>query len=164
MVDAALDAPAIGFELRFARSACSDATAELRHGFASAGEAREHVFELRELDLELAFASAGVAGEDVEDELRAIEDAARQSGLEIAQLRGRQVVIEENEIGVGGRGDAGDFFNLPGSNERCRIEAVAALQNLSDHRTASAREELAKLCKRLGSVKTGSLTRPVRTF
>ena len=101
LIDAALNAAAIGFELGFAGSASADAAAELRHGFAAAGEARQHVFELRELNLELALARAGVAGKDVEDELRAVEDAAGQGGLEVAQLRGRKVVIEENEVGVG---------------------------------------------------------------
>jgi hypothetical protein len=34
------------------------------------------VFELGEFDLELAFAGSGVAGEDVEDELRTVDDVA----------------------------------------------------------------------------------------
>jgi len=88
LIDAALDAAAICFKLCFARAAGADAAAKLRHGFAAASEAREHVFELREFDLQLALAGAGVAGEDIEDELRAIEDAAWQRGLEVAQLRG----------------------------------------------------------------------------
>jgi hypothetical protein len=39
---------------------------------------------LSELNLELALASACVAGKDVEDELGAVEDAAGQSGFEVA--------------------------------------------------------------------------------
>jgi len=60
----------------------------LRHHLAAAGEARELVFELCELDLELTLASAGVAGEDVEDKLRAVDDAAWKSRFEVAKLRG----------------------------------------------------------------------------
>ena len=44
-------------------------------------EARQRVLELRELDLELAVAALGALGEDVEDELRAVDD------LEVGVLR-----------------------------------------------------------------------------
>ncbi len=82
LVDAALNAPAIGFELGFAGTARADAAAQLRHGFAAPGKARQHVFELRQLHLELAFAGAGVAGKNIEDELGAVEHAARQARLQ----------------------------------------------------------------------------------
>jgi hypothetical protein len=39
-------------------------------------EAGQLVFELREFYLELAFAGLGMAGEDVEDELRTVDDVA----------------------------------------------------------------------------------------
>ena len=42
---------------------------KLRHGAAASSEAGQLVFELCQFYLELAFASPGVAGEDVEDEL-----------------------------------------------------------------------------------------------
>ncbi len=100
-IDAALDAAAIGFELGFAGTAGADAAAQLRHGFAAAGEARQHVLKLRQLNLQLPLARACVARKDVEDELCAVEHAARKRGFKIAQLRGRKIVVEENEIGVG---------------------------------------------------------------
>ncbi len=40
------------------------------------GEAGQLVFELCEFYLKLAFAGLGVAGEDVEDELRTVDDVA----------------------------------------------------------------------------------------
>ena len=155
LIDAALNAAAIGFELGFAGAASADAAAELRHGFAAAGEARQHVFELGELDLKLAFAGARVAGKNVEDELRAIEDAARQSGLKVAQLRGRQVVIEEDEVGVGGSGDAGDLLDFAGADERGGIGARAALHELGGDLAAGAQKQLAKFGERFFSIKTG---------
>ena len=100
LVDAPLNLAPIGFELRFAGPARADAAAKLRHGFASAGEARQHVFELRQLHLQLALARSGMAGKDVEDELRAVEHAAWQRSLQVAQLRRAQVVIEEHQVGI----------------------------------------------------------------
>jgi len=112
VINAALNAATIGFELGFAGPASADTAAELRHGFAAAGEARQHVFELGEFDLKLTFAGAGVAGKNVEDELGAVENPAGQCSFKVAQLRGREVVIEENEIGVGGGGDGGDILDF----------------------------------------------------
>ena len=103
VVDAQVDLAAVGLELGFAGAARADAAAELGHGVAAAGEARKLVFELGELDLQLAFARARVAGEDVEDELRAVDDAAGQPRFEVAQLRGREVVVEEDEVGIWSR-------------------------------------------------------------
>ena len=74
-----LDAAAVGFKLGFAGAAGADAAAQLRHGFAAAGEARKHVFELRELNLQLALARAGVAGKDVEDQAAAVDHLAADS-------------------------------------------------------------------------------------
>jgi hypothetical protein len=99
----------------------------LRHHFAAACEARKLVLELRELDLKLAFAGASVASEDVEDELCAVDDATWETRLEVAKLRGRQVVIEEDEVGLGGACDGVDLVELAGADEGCGIGARAML-------------------------------------
>jgi hypothetical protein len=76
VVDPKVDLAAIGLELSFARAPGSDAAAKLRHSATASGEAGQLVFELREFYLELAFAGLGMAGEDVEDELRTVDDVA----------------------------------------------------------------------------------------
>ena len=157
LIDAALNAAAIGFELGFAGPASADAAAELRHGFAAAGEPRQHVFKLSELHLELALARAGVARKDVEDELRAIEDATGQRGFKVAQLRGRKIAIEDNEIGVGGSNDSGDLFHFAGTDEGGGIGARAALNEFGSHLAAGAQEQFAKFGERFFGAKTGSL-------
>jgi hypothetical protein len=43
---------------------------------------------LCEFYLELALAGLGVAGEDVEDELRTVDDVAGEAGFDVAELRG----------------------------------------------------------------------------
>ena len=93
-----------------------------------------------------------MAGKDVEDELRAVEHAARQSGFEVAQLRGREVVIEENEIGLRGSGDAGDLLNFAGADERGGIGTRAALQKFGGNLAAGADQQLAKFGERLFGV------------
>ena len=81
MVDAPLDLAAIGFQLGFAGAAGADAAAQLRHRLALAGQARQHVLKLRQLHLQLALAGAGVAGKDVQNQLRPVQNAAGQRGL-----------------------------------------------------------------------------------
>jgi hypothetical protein len=110
---------------------------------------------LSELDLELALASASVAGEDVEDELGAVEDATGQRGFEVAQLRGRKVVIEENEIGVGGGDDGCDLLDFAGADECGGIGARAALNEFGSDLATGAQEQLAKLGERFFGIEAG---------
>ena len=65
---------------------------------ARADEPRQQVLQLRELDLQLAFARPGAAREDVEDQLRAVDDLAAERLLEVAQLRRAQLVVEDDDV------------------------------------------------------------------
>jgi hypothetical protein len=96
-----------------------------------------------------------MSGKDVEDELGAVEDATEQGSLEVAQLRGRKVVIEENEIGVGGGGDGGDLLDFAGADERSGIGARAALNEFGSNLATGAQEQLAKFGERFLGVETG---------
>ena len=49
-------------------------TAELRHFNTASGKARQHVFIMRQFNLQLAFPAAGVAGKNIQDELGAVDD------------------------------------------------------------------------------------------
>ena len=60
--------------LRFARPARADAAAQPRHLHAVPGQPRQQVVQLRQLHLQPAFAGARARGEDIEDELGAVDD------------------------------------------------------------------------------------------
>ncbi len=110
--DALLHAAAVHLELRFTRAARADAAALAREVRPHAREAREEVLELREFDLESAFAGAGALSEDVENELSAVEHLARGEFLEIAALRGREFVVENDGGRVLCPALAGDLLGL----------------------------------------------------
>ena len=55
--------------------------------------------QLRQLHLQLTFAGAGVAGKDVEDELRPIQYPDVELALQVALLRRREFVIENDHVG-----------------------------------------------------------------
>ena len=97
-VDLLANPPAIGLELRFAGTTRADAAAQPGERRAGADEARQQVLQLRQLDLPLPFARACAPREDVEDELRAIDHLAVDALFDLAQLRGRQLVVEDHDV------------------------------------------------------------------
>ncbi len=135
VVDALADAAAVGLEFGFAGAAGADAAAELRHGLAAFDEPRHLVLKLRQLDLQLAFFGAGVRGEDVQDELRAVDDAGVEMIIQQTQLRGRKVLVEDDDPGVVRRDGGLDLFDLAHADERGGIGLGPAL----DHRLHNAR-------------------------
>ena len=72
--DAVADEASVGLELRLAGAAGADGAFEPLQVAPLAGESRQEVLVLRQLDLEAAFAGLGASGEDVEDEGGAVED------------------------------------------------------------------------------------------
>jgi len=90
--DPFLDTPPVNLELGFARASRADSAALAREVRPHAGEAWQEVLELGQLDLEAALLRAGALGEDVEDELRAVEDFPRHELFEVPALRRRELV------------------------------------------------------------------------
>src|SRR5438128_8690099 len=84
--DTFLHATPIDFQLRFTRAARADPAGLARKVVPHAGEARQQILQLRQLDLQPAFAAAGALREDVEDELGAIENFPREEIFQIAPL------------------------------------------------------------------------------
>ena len=88
---------------------------------AGPDEPRQQVFELRELDLQLAFARPRAPREDVENELRAIDDLPADLLFDVPQLRRRQLVVEHDDVDVGFGGGGGQRRDLAGAEKRRRI-------------------------------------------
>src|SRR5207302_8741516 len=87
----------------------------------------------------------GVLGEDVEDHRGAVGRGAAEDLLEVAALRGRQVVVEDDGVGVDRVGDVAQLLGLALAHVRRRIGAVAALQDALDLVRARSVDELAEL-------------------
>ncbi len=93
--------PAVGLELRLAGAPRADAAAEALEVLPHASHARKVVLELRELDLELALRRSRVLGEDVEDQLRPIDDAQLERVLEAPLLARIEVVVHDEGLAPG---------------------------------------------------------------
>ncbi len=84
------------------------------------------MLELGEFDLQLAFVSARALREDIENQAAAIDHAALEPLFEVALLRRRQVVIEQNQGGARVFHGGGNLFNFARSGESGRIGTLPA--------------------------------------
>ena len=109
----AREAP-IGLDLRLPGSPRADPATEPLEVAPQAAHAREVVFELGELDLQLSLRAARVGGEDVEDHGRAVDDRQADGLLEVALLARGQLVVAGDQVGVAARAAAFASATLPG--------------------------------------------------
>jgi hypothetical protein len=147
-VNARANPAAVGFELRFARSPGADAAAQPRQRRAGPDEARQQIFQLGQLHLQLPFPRSRPPGEDIEDELRAVDDLAVDRFLDVAELSGRELVVEDDDVGVrfgAGRRQADD---LAGPEKGRGIRLRTLLQHAQDDRGARRIGKAGKLVER----------------
>ena len=126
LLDLAADVPPVALELGLAGAARADRARAARCGLPHevrphAGQARQQVFILRQLDLQLALARAGALGEDVEDQPRAVEHLDAELLGEHAHLRGAQFVVEDREVAVVALDDLPELAHLAVADEAARI-------------------------------------------
>jgi hypothetical protein len=150
--DAMPDPPPVGLELRFTGSERADAAARARQRVARPDQARHHVFELGELDLELALPRAGAPREDVENELRAVDDFPIERALEVPQLRGRQLVVEDHQVHARLAGGGGEHLDLALPEKRRGIRLRALLLYAQYGIGARGRREPRQLVERMFGV------------
>ena len=133
--DSLAHAAPVDLELGLARAARADAARLALEVLPQAGEARQHVLELGELDLEAGLAGARAARKDVEDQLGAVDDLDPDQLLEIPHLGGGEVVVEDDHVGVGLADPALELLELAAADEGGGPRRAAALE----HRAAQAR-------------------------
>jgi hypothetical protein len=103
------------------------------------------VGELGELDLQLALVAAGTVGEDMQDQLGAGHGPAAQAFLEIALLPRRQVVVDDQEVGVVGGECVCELCELSLAHVPARVRRGAARTDAHDDVDAGAACQLGTL-------------------
>jgi hypothetical protein len=94
-----------------------------------------------ELDLQLAFVGLRALREDLEDQLGAVHDAALDLDLDVARLRRRELVVEDDERGVQRRRGRADLLDLAAAGIQARIGPVPlALHHLMAHHARALHE------------------------
>ena len=92
-------------------------------------EAGQGVFQLGQFDLQAGLDGAGPAGEDVEDQLAAVEDLDLGRLFQIADLGRRQIVVEDDHVGIVGLDLLLQLFELALADVGAGIDVLALLDN-----------------------------------
>ena len=114
-----------------------------------ARQAGQEVVQLGELDLELALAGSGATREDVQDELGAINNLQIQRLFEVAELGGREVVVEDNQSRARGASRRMYFTDFAPPHQRGGIGLGGALQHGTHDLGSGAGGELVKFLEQL---------------
>ena len=127
-----LHMPAIGFELRLAWPAGADAGTLPGKVRPHAGQPRQHVFQLRQLDLNFAFARPGALCENIENQFRPINHLhLRTKNLaKVPALCRREIIVKNHRVGSECLATSGNFGDLALANKGRRARRVAFLGEL----------------------------------
>jgi hypothetical protein len=117
-----------------------------------AAHAREVVLELRQLDLELALRAPRVLGEDVEDQLRPVDDSRGERVLELPLLGRSELVVDEQRLGPGLLERARELAQLSLADVAALIRPRALLDDLADRLDARGSRQLAELAELLSGI------------
>ncbi len=145
---------AVGLDLALARAPGADAAVHAAGAEAlEVGPEPPHaghvVFELGQLDLQLALGRVGVVGEDVEDHRGAVDHRHAERRLEVALLARRQLVVAGDQVGVAG-GDLGlQLVELAAADVAVGVGLLALLHGLAGGRDAGGAQQLLQLGERI---------------
>jgi hypothetical protein len=88
------------FQSRFARATHPNASPGAGHFFCGDRQARHHVFELSQLNLNLCFLRSRTACKNLEYEFRSVDDFDAQGKVEIGHLSWCEVVVEDGQVSL----------------------------------------------------------------
>ena len=99
-----------------------------------AGEPRQSVLKLRQLHLHLGLGAARPRGKDVENQLGPVDDALPDGILDVLCLRGRQLVVEDDQRRLGFLDAPAKLVDFAGAEVRRRTWPIEQLGDLThDH-------------------------------
>ena len=124
-------------------------TGLLSEGPPPAPQARESVPEEGQLDLGAALGGPGVLGEDVEDHRGAVDRRPPEQLLQVAMLRGRQLVVEDDGVRVEAAAQLGDLLGFAAPDEGGRVGGITTLHDAADDIGTGAVDQLGQFVQLL---------------
>lgn len=121
------DPAPVRFKFLFAGAACPDSSPESRKQYAVAGEAGQKIIQLCKLHLQLSLAASSPPGENIENELGAVDHFQVNYFFEVAKLRRGQIIVEDYQIGARAVGEAANLLRLPATHEGRGVGLVGSL-------------------------------------
>ena len=142
------NAPPVGFELGFTGTSRADAAAQSRKRRAGTSQPGQQVLQLGQLHLQLALFGPGPPRENVENELRAVDDLAAKGRFEMAHLRRGQLAVEDDDVDVQFGAGGGDHVDLAAAEKGRGIRLGPFLQHAQDDRCARRFGQAAQFVER----------------
>jgi len=139
----------IGLDLALTRAPGADPATEALEVGPQTTHPRQVVFELGQLDLELALGRVCVVSEDVEDDGGAIDYRHTQRALEVALLSGCELVVAGGQVRVAGGDLLLDLGQLAATEIAVGVGFSALLNRLARGRYAGGTEQFLKLGERV---------------
>ncbi len=143
--DPAPEEAAIRFQLGLTGTAQADAAFLPLEVSPAAHQPGRQVPELRQFDLQLTLEAARTLRKDVENEARAVQDAAFEFAFQVAFLAGRERRPENDEFGAVGLDARSQLFYLALADEEPRLRPFAGADDLVDDDRSGRTRELRKL-------------------
>ena len=158
-----LDDPPVDLQLLFAGTAGADADRrpadDLLQMVPHCSKTRIGVLQLGDFHLKLGGVGRGPVGEDVEDELAAVDHLALRGLLHRPDLARREVVVKDDQRGPGRSDQVGQLARLALAEKRPSAGLVARLDQLADHDGPRGLREFPQLAERI--VRIEELSRQV---
>src|SRR5262249_53594066 len=137
-------------------------SAKAGHCGTFSGQPGQHVIQLRQFNLQLAFAATRMFRKNIQNELRAVNHSPFGELFNIPLLNRRQIGVENNQRGLSRVRFRSDLFELAAADKRGRIGYIAKLKNGSSNVRARAAREFDEFCKRFALRRAGRLSRETR--
>ena len=112
-----------------------------------AAHAGQLVLELGQFDLQLALRRVRVGGKDVEDQRGAIDHANLEAILEVALLGGRELIVDDEHLCLGGLELLFELIDLAGAEVGLELGLIAPLDQLPNGFAERRVEEFGELGK-----------------
>jgi len=122
----------VDLQLGLAGASPADAAGQPGQRVVALGQPGEQVLELGQLHLELAVRALGALGEDVQDELGAVQHLERGGLGDVPGLGRGQVLVEDDEVRHLLHGAEVELVQLAVADEVARVRFAAGLHHLVD--------------------------------
>ena len=107
------------------------------------------MLQLRQLDLEFAFARTGALGENIQNQRSTVQDLTVKNFLEVAALRRGKLVVENNRVDVRLAAMLGKFIGFPLADEGRRTGSGHLLQAVADNISTGRNGQFGKFPQRI---------------
>jgi hypothetical protein len=97
---------------------------------------------LGKFDLQLTFPAARVLRKYIQNQLRAVDDAALRGRFDISLLHRRKVAVKDNQWRFVSVGFRANFIQFAAANECCGIRGLAQLKDRAGNFSAGASRQL----------------------